>query len=202
MTTAIRPSDDGAALDERLPSGNQASAVTIRGARLGAKELASGFDGIPAAGWDLGRLGRRADFEGEQIAGCEIDAAPHYWIIGVVLRLAKPGVAHGQWGHWLKAHGIDASRAYRARLLAAAFASLDQLDGLTLREAIKLALAARGAGPQDAKRNARRALTAMSKTLLRIQHEVETPEDRASLLPLIQAVEHALASLRSACEAP
>jgi len=200
--TTWRPSGHGAALEERLPLDERAEAATIGDARPGGRVSKDGFDGVPAAGWDLGRLGKRADFEGEQIAACEIEAAPHYWIIGVVLRLAKPGVAHGQWGHWLKAHGIDASRAYRARLLAAAFASLDQLDGLTLREAIKLALAARGAGPQDAKRNARRALTAMSKTLLRIQNEVETPEDRASLLPLIQAVEHALASLRSACEAP
>jgi hypothetical protein len=202
MTTSIRPSGDVVALDERLPSGNQSSAVTIRGARLGANELGGGFDGIPAAGWDLGRLGRRADFEGEQIAGCEIDAAPHYWIIGVVLRLAKPGVAHGQWGHWLKAHGIDASRAYRARLLAAAFASLDQLEGLTLREAMRLALAARDTAPTDVKRDACRRLRAVARSLAKIQEDVKNLEDRAPFLPLIQAVEQGLASLRSACEAP
>jgi hypothetical protein len=202
MTSEIRQFGESVALEEKLPSDNQAHAVTIRGARPGAKELTSGFDGTPAAGWDLGRLGRRADFEGEQIAACEIDAAPHYWIIGVVLRLAKPGVAHGQWGHWLKAHGIDASRAYRARLLAAAFASLDQLEGLTLREAIKLALAARDTAPPDVKRDACRRLRAVTRSLAKIREDVKDLEDRAPFLPLIQAVEQGLASLRSACEAP
>jgi hypothetical protein len=202
MTSAIRQFGDGVALEEQFPFDERAGLATARGGETASRPSTNDFDGVPAADWDLGRLGRRADFEGEQITACEIDAAPHYWIMGKVLPLAKCGVAHGGWGHWLRAHGIDRNRAYRARLLAAGFASLDQLEGLTLREAMKLALAARGVKPQDVKRIARRALTAMGKTLLRIQHEVKAPEDRAGLLPLIQAVEHGMASLRRAWEAP
>jgi hypothetical protein len=115
MTTALRPSGDGVALEKQLPFDEQGDVANSRAGEPAPRPSANDFDGVPAADWDLGRLGRRADFEGEQITACEIDSAPHYWII-------------------------------------------------------------------------------------RIEHEVKAPDDRAGLLPLIQAVEHGLASLRRAWE--
>ncbi len=200
MTTAMRKSGDAVALDERLPFSDGTASATISGSRPRGRELAGASDGLPAPGWDLVRLGRRADFEGKQITVCEIDAAPHYWVIGKVIPLAKRDVDHGQWGHWLKAHGIDRARAYRARLLAGAFASLDQLDGLTLREAMKLALAGRDVKPTDMKRLALRRLKAVSEMLRKIEGDAKSLKNRGALLPMIQVVEKSLASLRAACQ--
>jgi len=202
MTTAMRKSGDAVPLDERRPFADGTSSATISGSRPRGRELAGACDGLPAAGWDLVRLGRRADFEGKQITACEIDAAPHYWVIGKVLPLAKRHVDHGQWGHWLKAHGIDRARAYRARLLAGAFASLDQLDGLTLREALKLALASRDVSPTDEKAKIRRRLKVVNRILLAIADNVELLRDREGLSGLVERCEQALACVRLACQRP
>jgi hypothetical protein len=155
-------------------------------------------DDLRMAGWPLDRLGKRAELENEQIIGVEIEVTPHYWTLGVIMRVAKPSVHRGQWGYWLKAHGIAKVRAFRARTLAAAFASREELRGLTLAEAMRIATEARPEKPKDAKRKARRRLKAMSRVLLTMQDELKDTGDCASLVPLIDAVAQNLASLRQA----
>jgi len=159
-------------------------------------------EGARMAGWPLDRLGQRAELENERITGEEIEVTPYYWKLGVIMRLAKPCVDRGHWQHWLLAHGIAKVRAFRARTLAAAFPSREDLEGLTLGEAMMMAIKARQQKPNDVKRRARNRLKAMSAALVTIEDDLKDAGDSASLIPLIDALAQRVASLRQAVGGP
>ncbi len=88
--------------------------------------------------WPLDRLGEQARVEIEKLT-YKIDVVTHYWMLGVLMRMAKPEIKHGRWKDWLASHGIDRARAHRARRLAETFDSIEELRGLSLREAMRQA---------------------------------------------------------------
>jgi hypothetical protein len=141
-------------------------------------------------------LGLRAEFEYVQITENEIEAAAHYWLLGKALLLAKPGVERGQWKNWLKAHGIETTKAFRARRLAKAFAVVGDLAGLTLREALALACATETRGQTDVVTKALRRLKAMIKALQSIQDGLKDHVDGHKACRALEHLEQAAAIVR------
>ena len=89
----------------------------------------------PDFSWSADELGERAKWHDTQCAtlGRKM-AVQRYWE-GHALRLARAKVPYGQWGWFLKTHGISKSSDHRARTLFARVGSESELEGLEITEA-------------------------------------------------------------------
>lgn len=99
--------------------------------------------GMPESGWSRDELSGRARWENEHI-GQSRYCAPRYWYLGKILLLVQEAVEQGRWKLWCKEHAIHRNRWRRGRLLALAFASPDEVAGLTVQAAEALAREALG----------------------------------------------------------
>ncbi|HVX60438.1 MAG TPA: hypothetical protein VHC19_07550 [Pirellulales bacterium] len=146
--------------------------------------------GIPCDKWSRSELDARADWENGRICRRKNDAA-NYWFLGKVLLLIRRGLNRGQWQSWRQAHKIDRSRAQRSQLFALAFASAEELEGLSINKAVRLASRQLGRSvlASDAETRVRRRLLQLKrKTLPSMQHELNSLHDSSRLLPLIADV--------------
>jgi hypothetical protein len=159
---------------------------------------------IPQASWDQDQLDVRAVYENSCIGDDEGRVTPHYWFLGTALNLLRRGYAKGAWEGWLAERGIDETRALRARQLASAFESPEELSGLSLRQALKLVAKRRDKNPRGLDPKFARRLRAMVKSLQTTVAELKRIdpsilEQRARLLGPAQEVSRLAAALCQVC---
>ncbi|MGH7140776.1 MAG: hypothetical protein ACREHD_34010 [Pirellulales bacterium] len=95
--------------------------------------------GVPDADWTREDLANRADWEIAKLRRRK-SYAPIYWWLGKVLLLVRPEFdQRGEWTAWREKHKIDRTKAQRAQFFARAFASPDELEGLSIKRAERLA---------------------------------------------------------------
>jgi len=85
--------------------------------------------------WDIDRLGEFAATEHQSIIAGETSLAPRYWRLGAALNFARKQVRHGKWTNFLKSHGIEKTRAAKARAIHRTFDCEQSLEGLTVDQA-------------------------------------------------------------------
>jgi hypothetical protein len=91
--------------------------------------------------WELPELTVQAELHNQRIVESETSVLDDYWLLGRLLEQVRGNFRRGTWLPWLDRHGIDHTRAKRARLLAQVFTSAEELRGLTLHEALRIARA-------------------------------------------------------------
>jgi hypothetical protein len=109
---------------------------------LGATPAPSGRKRSPRPAvpeWELRELTAQAELHNQRIVDSETSVLDDYWLLGRLLEQVRGNFRRGTWLPWLDRHGIDHTRAKRARLLAQVFTSAEELRGLTLHEALRIA---------------------------------------------------------------
>jgi hypothetical protein len=157
---------------------------------------------------DLEALGQQAKLHHDRIVGRSITAARDYWLLGSVLEDARDAFrkgrtgekTKGKWYQWLKKHTISRHRADRARLLAAAFSTLQDLEGLTLEDGMALARQHRSHSGQKLAKRLRRRLDDIAKSIERTADEAESlGQERADLLAKADRLAQAIVYFRRTC---
>ena len=69
------------------------------------------------------------------IVASETSVTVDYWYLGRALNVLRELARYGDWESFLSEHGIEKTRAHRARRIAKLFDSPDQLEGLTVQQA-------------------------------------------------------------------
>ncbi|MEQ8786071.1 MAG: hypothetical protein RIC55_07215 [Pirellulaceae bacterium] len=165
-------------------------------------------DELPADVWTLDRLGEFAAIEHRAIVHDEITLAPRYWRLGLALHLARKLIRHGMWQHFLRAHGIDKTRASKARAIYGAFESADELDGLTVEEAYSRRRRPRNRHAKEGlELDSLQKLSAFLRNLCDVietaeaEAQLASPESAAELLNILPQAFLALEQIRIAVEA-
>jgi hypothetical protein len=89
--------------------------------------------------WELPELTAQAELHNQRIVESETSVLDDYWLLGRLLESVRGNFRRGTWLPWLNRHGIDHTRAKRARLLAQLFTSAEELRGLSLHQALRIA---------------------------------------------------------------
>jgi hypothetical protein len=140
------------------------------------------------------KLGLWAQEQSERIATDGRRVTPAYWLLVKALNAAREHLPeearrvsegarrNGTCENRLRARGISPGRAQKARRLAAFFATPDELAGLSLRQAIRLA---KGESPNPATANLLRNFDRRLRGAVRAAHavsrKVESGDERAAL---------------------
>lgn len=88
----------------------------------------------PTEAWGRDELGDYARVQHQQIVVGEKQLTPVYWRLGRALALAKEAVRHGEWSDYLAKHGIDKTRASKARTIFRTFDREEDVAELTVAE--------------------------------------------------------------------
>lgn len=91
--------------------------------------------GPPTLEWLPEQLMAYVQAQHQVILANECMLAVVYWRLGKALDALRKTFNHGQWEHFLKEASLHKSKVSRARAIAKAFASEEQLAGMTVREA-------------------------------------------------------------------
>ncbi|HQU46639.1 MAG: hypothetical protein B7Z73_09720 [Planctomycetia bacterium 21-64-5] len=148
---------------------------------------------------ELAELSAQAQLHNQRIVESELSVLDDYWLLGRVLERVRGNFPHGTWQPWLDRRHIDRTRAKRARLLAQVFASTEEMAGLTLHEALKLARLRKkakrgGPEPQVAKK-----LKSTVKRLLGIVADLIADDSPQQYSPLAAQLAEATAAICRAC---
>ncbi|MBI1311626.1 hypothetical protein GC176_10055 [bacterium] len=92
-------------------------------------------DVFPSESWGTARLGQFAATQHCAIARRERALPRRYWRLGRALDLARDKVPHGEWNEFLEQHGIEKTRASKARAIYRSFDSEGDVTGLSVEEA-------------------------------------------------------------------
>lgn len=152
---------------------------------------------IPADDWSVARLGLCSQEQSDRIGADERQVTPAYWLLGKALNAARKHFPkRGRWENWLAERGIGADRAQKARRLAAFLATPEDLAGLSLRQALRLAKV-ESPNPATAKllRNFDRRLRNAVEAARQVGKKAERAEERAALSRSIQTALDALGAL-------
>jgi hypothetical protein len=151
---------------------------------------------------DVEALGQQAVLYHARILERSVTDAVDYWLLGRVLLRARSKFKKGEWYAWLKQHEIGRHRADRARLLAAAFASVRQMEGLTLEESLALAKQSRPPALEKLARKLGRRLDDLARTIERTADESKAlAQERNSLLAKAERLTEAIEYFRRTCDA-
>jgi len=134
---------------------------------------------LPSTEWDVDQLGEYAASQHEAIAGDEKTLAPRYWRLGLALDLARKQIRHGNWNRFMAEHGIDRTRASRARAIHRAFPNEDLLAGLTVEEAYSRR-EKRGGGRSSVSQDPHRRLASCLKSLRSVAEELASEAEWTS----------------------
>jgi hypothetical protein len=196
LTTARKP--PSAANPRPSPSRRPPRART--GPHALVDDAADVRQGLPSSLWQVEELRARAQFEDAHVKRRDASVTPHYWFLGKALLAAREHFHRGEWKLWIEQCEIEYTRAKRGMQFARVFASLKELEGLTLTEAIQRAKRTnRRQRASGAKRLLRKKLKQTVKTLETAAKQLGTLEERADLLPIACEVGAAAEALRRAC---
>jgi hypothetical protein len=152
--------------------------------------------------WRLAELSAQAELHNQRIEGGEVEAAVDYWLLGRVLDQVRGSFRRGTWQPWLARRNIDLTRAKRARQLAQAFDSADELQGLPLHAVLREAKRRKQGGEDKPTSNLGKKLKSAAKKLAALAAQLEAAESRASYSSLAQNVALAAARVVRACDSP
>ena len=152
--------------------------------------------------WELVELAALVELHNQRIVESEASVLDDYWLLGRLLERVRGNFRRGAWLPWLDRRAIDHTRAKRARLLAQVFASAEELRGLTLHEALRIARQRKKEQAGGAQTDLARQFKSALKKLLDIAGELADSETAQQYSPLAGQVAVAAAALCRACRSP
>ena len=95
------------------------------------------IEDIPQVEWGHDRLGEYAQKQHEAIRQHEGSLTVRYWRLGMSLNLLRGAFSRGEWGKFLREHGIDKTYASKARAIHRTFKTEKSLKGVSVQEAYR-----------------------------------------------------------------
>ena len=144
----------------------------------------------------------QAERHNQRIAASEIAAVDDYWLLGRVLERMRDNFRRGTWQPWLDRRKIDLTRAKRARLLAQTFASAEELSGLSIHAALRIARLRKRANATAPEPDLAKQLKSALKKLRAIANALDADDSPVRFAPLAHEVAAAAAAICRACHSP